>query len=122
MRYLFRFAAPLAIAVVLVAGVGFLATSNLFADAQRTVFPRTPPDEEENDEGPRLPNGKLQRDAILKDEHRKNLEALREIQQLSGELIQELEADTEMVLSIKSLKKLEQLEKLSKQVKNRVRK
>lgn len=86
---------------------------------------RYPPDlrfPKPDDEGLRLPNGKLQRDAILKHEHGKNLDELKEIHELSGELIEELEEDTEFVLSLKSLKKLERIEKLSKDVRKRIKK
>ncbi|MCZ2153026.1 MAG: hypothetical protein LC114_03825 [Bryobacterales bacterium] len=75
-----------------------------------------------DEEGPRLPNGKLQRDAILKHDLKRDLKDLREIRQLSDELIDELQADTAFVLSIKSLKKLERIEKLAGDVRKRVRK
>lgn len=74
------------------------------------------------EEGPRLPNGKLQRDVILKHEHQRNLDELKEIRKLSDELIEDLETNTEFVLSLKSLKKLERMEKLTRDVRKRVQK
>jgi hypothetical protein len=93
-----------------------------FVIAQIDRYPQEKPFPKPDDEGPRLPNGKLQRDAILKHEHKQNLEDLREIHQLSGELIAELEESTAFVLSLKSLKKLEKMEKLSKDVRKRIQK
>ncbi|MCL4782173.1 MAG: hypothetical protein KJZ70_03985 [Bryobacterales bacterium] len=90
--------------------------------AQIDRYPEEKPFPKPDDEGPRLPNGKLQRDAILKHEHQRSLEDLREIHRLSGELIAELEEDTAFVLSLKSVKKLERLEKLSKDVRKRIEK
>lgn len=93
-----------------------------FVIAQIDRYPEEKPFPKPDDEGPRLPNGKLQRDAILKHEHKQNLEDLREIHQLSGELIAEVEENTAFVLSLKSLKKLERMEKLSKDVRKRIQK
>ncbi len=92
------------------------------AASQVDRYPEEAPFAKPGDEGPRLPNGKLQRDLILKHDHQRSLEDLREIHQLSGELIAELETDTAFVLSLKSLKKLERLEKLSKDVRKRIEK
>lgn len=121
MRDLFASALCLGVAAVLLwstAGAASAAPD----PAQFSQFPSSRPEKKDEEEGPRLPSGKLQRDVILKHEHEKNLDALREIHKLSGELIEEMEADTEFVFSLKTLKKLEELEKLSKQVKSRFRK
>ncbi len=88
-------------------------------DAPANQLPRPKINKPDEDEGVRLPSGKLQRDAIVEHEHKKNLEDLREIQKLSGELLEELEANTGHVFSLGSLRKMEHLEKRSKQLKNR---
>lgn len=93
-----------------------------FVIAQIDRYPEEKPFPKPDDEGPRLPSGKLQRDAILKHDHQRNLDDLREIHQISGELIAELEENTAFVLSLKSLKQLERMEKLSKDVRKRIRK
>lgn len=92
------------------------------AGSQAGPYPNGPSSSKPDDEGPRLPNGKLQRDAILKHDLRRNIKDLREIRGLSDELIDELEDDTAFVLSIKSLKKLQRIEKLSKDIQKRLRK
>ncbi|MCU0229465.1 MAG: hypothetical protein MUF01_17690 [Bryobacterales bacterium] len=94
-------------------------------DAEAELFgqlPRPKIDRPEDEEGPRLPSGKLQSEAILEHDHKKNLEDLRAIQKISQELLEELEANTGHVFSLGSLKKMEQMEKLSKQLKNRFKK
>ena len=113
-----RLAFTLAIGSLLVLGMADLAIGPQPAHAQFDQFPlpRVPKPE---DEGPRLPNGKLQRDVILKHEHEKNLEDLRRIHELSGELVEEMEEQTEFVFSLKTLKKLEELEELSENVRKR---
>lgn len=93
-----------------------------FRQFQGSQFPAPKIKKPEDEEGPRLPSGKLQRDAIIEHDHKKNLEDLREIQKLTEELLEEMEANTGYVFSVGSLKKMEQLEKLSKQVKNRFKK
>ena len=107
---------------LLAVGAAQLVFHSQLVIAQIDRYPEEKPFPKPDDEGPRLPNGKLQRDAILKHEHKQNLEDLREIHQLSGELIAELEENTAFVLSLKSLKKLERMEKLSKDVRKRIQK
>lgn len=110
------------VAAALGCGTAFLLPEAQPVQAQWTQYPAPKIKKPEEDEGPRLPSGKLQRDAILEHEHKKNLEDLREIQKISAELIEELEASSGYVFSIQNLKKMEQMEKLSKQVKNRFKK
>lgn len=110
------------LSALLVASAAPLALHPQPGLAQIGRYPEAPPFPKPDDEGPRLPNGKLQRDVILKHDHQRNLEDLREIRRLSGELIGELRKDTAFVLSLKSLKKLERMEKLSKDVRKRIEK
>jgi hypothetical protein len=122
MRHLSTCALCLGVAAVLLwTTVGGSATAAPAPD-QISQFPSESNKKPDDEEGPRLPNGKLQSDAIVKHDHEKNLETLREIRKLTDELIAELEANTEHVFSLNTLKKFEQLEKLSKQAKSRFRK
>ena len=73
------------------------------------------------DDGPRLPNGKSQRDAILKADHEQNLKDVARIEELAEELKQELEKNDRFVLSMSSLKKTDEIEKLVKKVRSRLR-
>jgi hypothetical protein len=69
----------------------------------------------------RLPNGKLQRDEILKADHQKNLEDLTEMMKLTEDLKIELEKGEGQVLSLSALKKVDQIEKLAKRVRGRLK-
>lgn len=70
----------------------------------------------------RLPNGKLQRDAILKAEYEKSLDEVAQLIKLAEELQQELAKNERFVLSLSSLKKAEEIEKLAKRLRSRIRK
>ena len=69
----------------------------------------------------RLPNGKLQKEEILKADHEKSLEDAAKLVQLTEELKIELEKNDRHVLAISTLKKLEEVEKLTKRIKGRLR-
>lgn len=92
--------------------------------AVTTICPAQRPDTDPstNREPMRLPNGKLQTDAILKAEHEKSLEEVAQLIKLAGELQQELEKNERFVLSLSSLKKAEEIEKLAKRLRGRIRK
>ena len=76
-----------------------------------------PPAEEEV----RLPNGKLQRDEILKAEYQKSLDDARELSKLADDLKLDLEKNDRYVLSIATLKKTEEIEKLAKRIHDRLK-
>jgi hypothetical protein len=76
-----------------------------------------PPPPEET----RLPNGKLQRDEILKAEYEKSLQDSRELAKLAGELKTDLEKNDRYVLSLQTLKKTEEIEKLAKRIHDRMK-
>jgi hypothetical protein len=69
----------------------------------------------------KLPNGKSQREEILKADHRKNLQDAAALVDLTEQLKQELEKNDRYVLSVSSLKKTEEIEKLAKQIRSRLR-
>jgi hypothetical protein len=78
-------------------------------------FPPEPP------EDIRLPNGRLQRDEILKVEYQKSLEDARELSKLADELKLDLEKNDRNVLSIGTLKKTEEIEKIAKRIRDRLK-
>jgi hypothetical protein len=84
-------------------------------------FPRPeqapPPPPEET----RLPNGKLQRDEILKADYEKSLQDSRDLAKLAGELKADLEKNDRYVLSLQTLKKTEEIEKLAKRIHDRMK-
>jgi hypothetical protein len=69
----------------------------------------------------RLPNGKSQKEEILKADHEKSLEDAAKLMQLSEDLKIELEKNDRHVLSVSTLKKLEDIEKLSKRIRSRLK-
>ncbi len=73
------------------------------------------------DEGPRLPSGKLQRDEILKAEHAQNLKDAAQLVELAQQLQEELEKNEQYVLSVSSLKKTDDIEKLVRKIRSRLR-
>jgi hypothetical protein len=70
---------------------------------------------------PRLPDGRLQSEAILKADYQQNLKDLDEMTGLIEAIKKDLEQNTHHVLSIKSLKQLEEIERLSRRVRSRIK-
>lgn len=80
-----------------------------------------PPTHPGQEEEPRLPNGKSQRDEILKADFQKSLEDARELSKLADELKADLEKNDRYVLSIPTLKKTEEIEKLARRIHDRLK-
>jgi hypothetical protein len=68
-----------------------------------------------------LPNGKSQREEMLKLDHKKNLEDAATMAKLAQEVSEDLEKDDRFVVSLKTLKKLDEIEKLAKAVRGRLK-
>jgi hypothetical protein len=69
----------------------------------------------------RLPNGKLQRDEILKSEYDKNVKDARDLVDLSKAFELDLEKSDPFVLSLGLLKKLDDMEKITKRIRGRMK-
>jgi hypothetical protein len=69
----------------------------------------------------KLPNGKSQRDAILKAEHEQNLKDAAQLVDLAQQLQQDLEKNDTFVFSLSTLKKTDDIEKLDKKIRGRLR-
>ena len=74
-----------------------------------------------NEEPPRLPNGKSQTLAIVKNSHERSLKNVAEIQRLAEELTEGMERNTAHVVSLEAIKKLDRIEELARNIKNRMR-
>ena len=87
------------------------------------IPPNPPPNPRpgEPEEEVRLPNGKLQKDEIVKAEFQKSLEDARALSKLADELKADLEKNDRYVLSIPTLKKTEEIEKLAKRIHDRMK-
>ena len=70
---------------------------------------------------PRLPNGKSQKEEILKADHEKSLEDAGKLMELTEELKIELEKNDRHVLAVGTLKKLDEIEKLTKRIRGRLK-
>jgi hypothetical protein len=98
--------------------LSFAAVSS-FAVAQRgETIPSFPAEEQTN---VRLPNGRMQRDEILKAEREQNLKDAAQLANLAEQLKQDLEKNDRFVLSISTLKKTDEIEKLAKKIRSRLR-
>jgi hypothetical protein len=93
----------------------------LVLSAQTPSNPAHRPPPPDPDEDVRLPNGKLQKEEILKADFQKSLEEARELSKLADELKADLEKNDRYVLSIPTLKKTEDIEKLAKRIHDRMK-
>lgn len=82
---------------------------------------QTPKDPITDPTDARLPNGKSQKEEILKADHEKSLEDAGKLITLTEELKIELEKNDRHVLSVAMLKKLDDIEKLTKRIRSRLR-
>ena len=69
----------------------------------------------------KLPNGKSQRDEILKAEYQQNIKDAAQLSDLAHELQDDLEKDDRYVLSMSTLKKLDDIEKLARKIRSRLK-
>lgn len=79
------------------------------------------PDTNTHDPDIRLPNGKLQRDEIVKAEHQKSLQDAADLIKLSEELKADLEKSSAFVVSVPAIKRTEEIEKLAKRIRSRLK-
>jgi hypothetical protein len=101
---------------------GFIVlTAFLPVSSQDFPNPRPPGSKRGDESEVKLPNGKNQRDEILKADHKANLEDTERISQLAKELRENLERNTQYVFSIEDVKKTEEIEKISKRIRGRMK-
>jgi len=105
-----------AVALVLLAGVSVYALQQ--QGSERGGGRRGGAAEEED---VMLPNGKSQKEEILKAEHRQNLKDAAELAELAEQLKIELEKNDRYILSMATLKKTDDIEKLAKRISARLR-
>jgi hypothetical protein len=80
-----------------------------------------PPQHRTRDGDMRLPNGKSQRDEILKEDYKRNLDDAAELVKLAEDLKTDLERDDRYIVSVKTLKKTDDIEKLVKNIRGRLK-
>jgi hypothetical protein len=91
-----------------------LASTAQQGPPERPLPPETP-------EEVRLPNGRLQREEILKSDYRKTLEDARALSKLADELKADLEKNDYNVLSVGILKKTDDIDRLAKRIRDRLK-
>ena len=96
----------------------WLAVATAFGLPQNGGRPQLP---DTQDHDVKLPNGKSQRDEILKSEHEENLRDAARLVELSQDLKADLEKNDTFVLSMGTLKKTDDIEKLVKKIRARMR-
>jgi hypothetical protein len=69
----------------------------------------------------KLPNGKSQKDEIIRVDYERNLRDAGELARLAGEIKDDLEKGDRYLVSLKTLKKLDDAEKLTKDIRQRLR-
>ena len=69
----------------------------------------------------KLPDGKSQRDAIVKDEFKRNLKDVEKLATLANELKEAMEASDAHIVSLKIIKQTEEIEKLAKTIRGRLK-
>jgi len=79
------------------------------------------PQADRSDDGLRLPNGKLQRDEILKAEYEENLRDSRRLVDLAEQLETDIEKNDRFVVSLSTIKKTDDIEKLVRKIRSRMR-
>jgi hypothetical protein len=104
-----------AVALVLLAGVSVFALQQQQQGGGRGGRRGGTADEEDVV----LPNGKSQRDEILKAEHQQNIKDAAELAELAEQLKIDLEKDDRFILSMATLKKTDDIEKLAKRIRAR---
>ncbi len=100
--------------------VVLLVSLALTLTAQQNPNGRTLPPEP-LPEDVRLPNGKLQREEILKADYQRTLEDARALSKLAEELKDDLEKKDYNVLSVGTLKKSDDINRLAKRIHDRLR-
>jgi hypothetical protein len=69
----------------------------------------------------RLPNGKLQRDEILKADYQKNIADSAELSRLAEQIKVDFDKGDRFLLPLDTLKKLDTIEKLTKNIRGRLK-
>jgi hypothetical protein len=96
-----------------------LALCLMLATAGQPPHPQPPPGPPPAED--RLPNGKSQKEAILKEDYRKSLEDSRELVKLAEALQAELEKNDRYVVSVSEIRKTDDIEKLAKRIRGRLK-
>jgi len=73
------------------------------------------------DMGPNMPMTQQQRIALIKADHKKNVEEAAELLKLAEEIKTELDKEDAQVISVRTIKQTEDIEKLAKSIRGRLK-
>jgi len=76
---------------------------------------------QQQDDDTKLPNGKSQKDEILRSEYEQNTKDAAQLTELAQQLQQDIEKNGYNVVSMSTLKKTDDIEKLVKKIRSRMR-
>ena len=91
------------------------------AQAPQDLPPTVIPQPGEADPPRRLPNGKLQRDEILRADYQRNLADSAELARLSQQIKLDFDKGDRFLLPLDTLKKLDTIDKLTKNIRGRLK-
>jgi hypothetical protein len=97
------------------AGLFLLTVCILLAQIPSSI----PPDKDEGEV--KLPNGKTQKEEIIRVDYERNLKDAGDLARLAAEIKDDLEKGDRYLVSLKTLKKLDEAEKLTKDIRQRLR-
>ncbi|HEY4363040.1 MAG TPA: hypothetical protein VGN17_18870 [Bryobacteraceae bacterium] len=92
-----------------------------FAQLPQDLPPEVIPQPGQAEPPRRLPNGKLQRDEILKADYQKNVADSAELARLSQEIKLDFDKGDRFLLPLATLKKLDTIDKLTKNIRGRLK-
>ena len=92
---------------------------SLFLLAVCILLAQNPPIKDDPDV--KLPNGKSQKDEIIRADYERNLKDAGDLARLAEEIKDDLEKGDRYLVSLKTLKKLDDAEKLTKDIRQRLR-
>ena len=75
----------------------------------------------DHEEDRKLPNGKSQKDEIVKADYKTNMKDAAELARMAEELKDDLEKSGSGTVSVKTLKKLDDIEKLARSIRGRLK-
>ena len=101
--------------------LNLLASAALLSQTQDQQDSRKLPIPVNPDEDTKLPNGKSQKDAIAKEEHKASLRDVDDLISVAQELREELQKSGEHVVSVSSVKKTEEIERLARKIRGRLK-
>lgn len=105
-------------AALMALAAGLAGGKPQFPDEQRPPRPRLPGDP---DQDTKLPNGKSQKDAIARENHKKALTDAEELLKLVQALQDELEKAGDFVVPVNSVRRTEDIEKLARRIRGRLK-